>query len=390
MTSPSTIAYLDCFSGISGDMLLAALIHAGLDQNLLRQELARIPNLDFSLSVERLTSSSIGCRRVTVRSPSRQQLRHLDTILELLESSTLPETIRKKAAVIFTRLAEAEAKVHDTTIEKIHFHEVGGVDTIVDIVGALIGFHQLGIGKIICSPLPMGHGFIRCAHGNLPLPAPAVYELLRDVPVVGVEQEKELVTPTGAVLATCLADSFGAMPAMIVKTIGYGCGSHTLDHDQPNLLRLVTGVAETVEESQQVEVIETHLDDWNSETFPYLCDRLFADGALDVSLSPLIMKKGRPGHLLRVITAPVHALAIKQIILSETSAIGLRFRLEERMTLPRKAVTVTTPWGEVAAKRVETPTGRVIYPEYEACRTLAETHNIPLAEVYRAVTRASE
>ncbi|HIP83190.1 MAG TPA: nickel pincer cofactor biosynthesis protein LarC, partial [Desulfocapsa sulfexigens] len=315
------------------------------------------------------------------------QLRHPGDILDLLEESDLDPPIISKASQLFTRLAEAEAKVHQTTIDKIHFHEVGAIDTIVDIVGALIGLRDMGVDRVICSPLPMGRGFVQCAHGTFPLPAPAVCELLHGVPVYGVEQNKELVTPTGAVLAVGLAAEFGSMPAMTVKKIGYGAGSHKLNNEQPNLLRLIIGDVHAVEENATVEIIETNLDDWNSEGFPYLCDLLFNQGALDVSLSPLIMKKGRPGQLLRVIANPAHALELKQTILSETTSLGLRYRKEERMTLQREAITISTPWGEIVAKQVQTPKGTVIYPEYEACRKVAEEQKIPLAQVYHAVSR---
>ncbi len=388
--SVTTLAYLDCFSGISGDMLLGALLHAGLKENALLEKLGKIKGIDFKLSVEDQLRSGISCKQVTIHSPSSQQFRHLKNILDLLENSNLSEMLVQKASAIFTRLAEAEAKVHNVAVDQIHFHEVGAVDTIVDIVGSLIGLEELGIEKIVCSPLPMGQGSVRCAHGNLPLPAPAVCELLLDTPVYGVDQEKELITPTGAVLATGLASSFGKIPAMTVKAIGYGAGNHTLNGDQPNLLRLVVGEAILVQESDVVEVIETNLDDWNSEGFPYLCDRLFARGALDISLSPLIMKKGRPGQLLRVICEPVRGLELKQIILSETTAIGVRFRKEERMTLPREKIMVSTPWGEIVAKKVHTPEGTVIYPEYEACREVAEKNQIPLARVYRSICGTEE
>lgn len=388
VSPPSPIIYLDCFSGISGDMLLGALLHAGLEEDLLLYELGRLKGIDFQLTVEKQLRSGISCKQVTVHSPSGQQFRHLGNILDLLHDSKLPAAIIEKSSKAFTRLAEAEAKVHNIALEKIHFHEVGAVDTIVDIVGTLIGLQHLGIEQVICSPLPMGRGFVHCAHGNLPLPAPAVCELLSGIPVYGVEQEKELVTPTGAVLAVELANDFGSMPDMIVQRTGYGAGSHELNNEQPNLLRVVIGEARIEKESELVEIIETNLDDWNSEGFPYLCDQLFDAGALDVSLTPLIMKKGRPGQLLRVIADPAHALELKQIILSETTAIGLRFRKEERMTLAREAVMVSTPWGEIVAKKVRTPKGTVIYPEYDACRKLAETNHIPLARVYHAVSNA--
>ncbi len=371
-------------------MLLGALLHAGLEEKILLEELAKIKGVDFQLTVENQLRSGISCKQVTVHSPSGQQFRHLGNILDLLGESSLSAAIIKKSGEIFTRLAQAEAKVHKVALEKIHFHEVGAVDTIVDIVGALIGLQHLEIEKIICSPLPMGHGFVRCAHGNLPLPAPAVCELLNGASVYGVDQEKELVTPTGAVLAVELAAGFGKLPAMTVNNIGYGAGSHELKNEQPNLLRLVTGQTTADKECGTVEIIETNLDDWNSEGFPYLCDLLFSKGALDVSITPLVMKKGRPGQLLRVIADPAHGLELKQIILSETTAIGLRFRKEERMTLAREAITVSTPWGKIVAKKVQTPRGTVIYPEYNACRKIAESNQIPLSRVYLTVSNAEE
>ncbi len=371
-------------------MFLGALFHAGFSQDLLAAELGKIPGLDFSIDVKQEIRCGIACSSVRVLSPSRQQFRHLGNILDLLQSSSLQPAIKEKAEQIFIRLAEAEAKVHDVDLAKIHFHEVGAVDTIVDVVGTLVGLDFFGINAIHCSPLPMGRGFVHCDHGKLPLPAPAVCELLQDVPVYGVEQEQELVTPTGAVLAVQLASTFGAMPGMTIKHIGYGAGSNALGDNQPNLLRLIIGETQDAEESQTVEIIETNLDDWNTELFPYLCEQLFAAGALDVSLSPLLMKKGRPGHCLQVIARPWQTLPLKQIILSETSAIGLRFRQEKRMTLSRKKIAVHTEWGKVEAKLVQTPEGEVIYPEYEACRKIAKMNNIPLARVYRAIVRAEQ
>ncbi len=388
MNFPVTIAYLDCFSGISGDMLLGALLNAGLSEEHLLTELAKIGGIDFTLTSTDELRSGIGCKQLRVQSPANQQFRHLCDIINLLEGSTLPSDIIEKSIAIFSRLADAEATVHNIPVDKVHFHEVGAVDTIIDITGSLIGLKELGVEHIICSPLPMGQGFVECAHGHLPLPAPAVCELLKDTPVYGVQQTKELVTPTGAALATGLADSFGPMPAITISRTGYGAGQHELSNKQPNLLRLILGTNATGSESNVVEIIETNLDDWNSEGFPYLCDLLFAKGALDVSLSPLIMKKGRPGQLLRVISDPIHSLDLKNIILSETTSIGLRFRKEERMTLARKNVMVDTPWGKIVAKKVLTPVGATIYPEYEACRRVAEEHQIPLAQVYHTVSRS--
>ncbi len=371
-------------------MLLGTFLHAGLPEDLLISELAKIPNLDFTLSVTDDIRSGIGCKQVSVHSRSGQQFRHLENILEILQKSTLSASIQKRAAAMFTHLAKAEARVHNVDIAKIHFHEVGAVDTIVDIAGTLIAIDYFGITEISCSPLPMGRGFVRCDHGNLPLPAPAVCELLRDIPVYGVEQDKELVTPTGAVLASQLADTFGILPGMTITHTGYGAGSNILNNEQPNLLRLLIGKKEVIKETQQVEIIECNLDDWNTEMFPYLSELLFSANALDVSLTPVLMKKGRPGQQLQIICAPRDAFPLKQIILTETSAIGLRFRQENRMTLPRDTVEVATRWGKIKAKQVEKPDGTTIYPEYEACKEIAQSENISLERIYKAVIQAGE
>ncbi len=382
------IAYTDCFSGISGDMFLAALLNAGLDENLLRQELGKLDIGPFDLSITTTSPSGIKATKVEISARADQQFRNLATILEILQTSALTPVIIDKASAVFQTLARAEAKVHGLPIDTIHFHEIGAIDTILDVVGVVIGLHHLGIGRLISSPLPWGHGFVECAHGRLPLPAPAVCELLTGVPVYAVDVAQELVTPTGAALLKALSQGFGPLPDMTIDVTGYGAGSQTLTNRQPNLLRLMIG--RETQKSQAVEIIETHLDDWNSEGFPYLCELLLRQGALDVSLTPMLMKKGRPGQQLRVICHPAHGLQLKQTILAETTAIGLRFRTEARLTLEREEVTVETQWGGIAAKKVQTPTGMVIYPEYEACREIAESAQVPLQQVYREVYRGTE
>ncbi len=382
------IAYTDCFSGISGDMFLAALLDAGLDENLLRLELEKLDIGPFDLSITTTRLSGIKAAKVEISARADQQFRNLATILDILQTSDLEPIIIDKAGTVFQTLARAEAKVHGLPVDTIHFHEVGAIDTILDVVGVTFGLHHLGIERLISSPLPWGHGFVECAHGRLPLPAPAVCELLTGVPVYAVDMAQELVTPTGAALLTTLSQGFGPLPDMTIDATGYGAGSQTLANGQPNLLRLIIG--HKTEQSQTVEIIETHLDDWNSEGFPYLCELLFKQGALDVSLTPMIMKKGRPGQQLRVICHQAHGLQLKQTILSETTAIGLRFRTEARLTLEREQVTVNTQWGKVAAKKVQTPAGPVIYPEYEACREIAESVHVPLQQVYRAVVQGKE
>lgn len=387
MTSSTSrrIGYADCFSGVSGDMLLGALLHAGFDRGHLAEELAklRLPGLDMQITDK--TVQSIGCVQVKVNSERRQELRTLPAILALLQASDLDAPVVKRASDVFRALATAEAKVHNIAIEEVHFHEVGALDTIVDVVGVVFGLQQLGIQRLVSSPLPTGHGFVECAHGLLPLPAPAVCELLQGIPTYGVELRQELITPTGAALIATLADSFGPLPPLTIVATGYGSGSRVLTSGQPNLLRLIIGDAVGVMESQVVEVIETNLDDWSPEGFPHLTDLLFALGAVDVTLTPVHMKKGRPGFTLQVISPLAFAHPLKETILAHTTAIGLRFRREERQTLPRQIVTITTRWGEIKAKKVLTSAGWVVHPEYEECRTVALSHGLPLSEVYNEV-----
>ncbi len=390
MDHSGKIAYADCFSGISGDMLLGALLHAGLDEDFLRSELGKLGLDDLILHVELSSRQSISCRKISISQGRRQDLRTLPAIVKILDQSTLDLEICKKSCAVFRALAEAEAKVHGIPVDRVHFHEIGALDTIVDIVGAIIGLHYLGITRLISSPLPLGNGFVQCSHGRLPLPAPAVCELLQGVPSYGVDIQKELVTPTGAALIAVLADEFGPIPPMTITATGYGAGSHSLPNDQPNLLRLLIGDPRDAVEAQTVTVIETHLDDWNPEGFPHLCDLLIARQALDVSLSACQGKKGRPGFHLQVICTPATSTILQNTLLSETTAIGLRFREEQRKTLPREMITVTTPWGKILAKKVDTPRGSVIYPEYEECRRTALENKISLDEVYRAVYRFRE
>jgi len=383
------IAYADCFSGVSGDMLLGALIDAGLPLDHLQAELGALHLEEFSIRCIKQQDHSISSTGITIDSESSQQTRTWKDIRILIEKSGLRKTIKEKSLKVFTCLAEAEAKVHDCQVEDVHFHELGGLDSIIDIVGTVIGLDYLGVDDLITSPLPMPRGWIRCDHGMLPLPAPAVCEILQNVPVYGSSIEQELVTPTGAALVKSLSSEFGDFPTMKISRTGYGAGSRKLPGDFPNLFRLVIGYEQKVEESQEVEVIETNMDDWSPESYPHLCEQLFSAGALDVSLIPVHMKKGRPGFLLRVITSPACSWEIKKCIFRETTSIGLRFRREKRMTLPREAGTVNTSWRPVQVKRVETPTGYAFYPEYEDCRRVALENKVPLKDVYAEVNRCS-
>jgi len=366
-------------------MLLGALLDAGWEEDLFRQALNALPVSGYQLNLEKVSINGFAAHRVQIIVEQEQPHRHLGDIKKLLQASSVADAVREQAIAVFSRLAEAEGTVHGTDSENVHFHEVGAVDALVDIVGTVAGFQHLRIDKIVCSPLPMPGGWAQCAHGEIPLPAPAVCALLQDmhVPVYGVELKQELVTPTGAALVCELASEFGSMPAMTMQTTGYGAGTMQRQDGRPNLLRLCLGQGSEAAEAQEIEILETHLDDWNPEIWPHVSEQLMAAGALDVSLTPFLMKKGRPGYLLKVICEPAESLALKTCILSETTAIGLRFHRQQRMTLPRKRVTVKTPWGMVGGKEIQTPRGSVITPEYESCRKLAQEKNIPLQAIYR-------
>lgn len=388
------ICFLDCFSGISGNMLLGALLNAGVSQEALLKTLSLLKLPGWELRYTPVTVSGLQAASVQVQIEAQENEtgthRHLSDIRTILEQSDLDQTVINRSLAVFTRLADAEAHVHGTVPEKIHFHEVGALDAIIDIVGAVAGLHLLGIEEVSCSPLPMpGGGWVRCQHGDIPLPAPAVCELLKGVPVYGDSLQQELVTPTGAALAAELSSSFGVMPPMTLEQIGYGAGTMQRQDGRPNLLRLMIGYRQAVQEAQQVEVIETHLDDWNPELWPHVAAKLMQQGALDISLVPIHMKKGRPGFLLRLLADPAQARHLKDAILNETSAIGLRFHTVQRMTLPRTNIELTTPWGTVRAKKVTTSEGVRITPEYEDCAKLAEEQNIPLQKIYTAVAALS-
>jgi uncharacterized protein (TIGR00299 family) protein len=311
--------------------------------------------------------------------------RYLAEIEALVEKSDLPQGIIAQAKAIFRRLAEVEAAIHGTPVEQVHLHELGGIDTIVDVVGVLSALDALGITEIYSSPLPLGRGFVRSAHGQLPLPAPATVALLKGIPVVGSEIDRELVTPTGAALLSSLAKGFGPLPAMTLLGAGYGAGSHDLPI--PNVVRVMIGEKALPghPEGDVVALLETNIDDLNPEIYDYVMSRLFAAGALDVFLTPIQMKKNRPATLLRVICRPQDSTRLTGILFAETSTLGVREQLVTRSCLPRSSQQVNTPYGPVRIKVAHLPTGETrAAPEYEDCRRLAEAHGVPLQEVYRA------
>lgn len=375
-------------------MLLGALLNAGLSQEALEQTLSQLKLPDWELHCSSISIAGLQATSVQVQIAAQEKEnkvhRHLSDILTILEQSELDPIIAQRSLAVFTKLAQVEAHVHGTTPEKIHFHEVGALDAIIDIVGVIAGYYLLGITEIICSSLPMPNGgWVHCQHGDIPLPAPAVCELLKGIPIYGVNLQQELVTPTGAALVAELSSSFETLPPMTLQHIGYGAGTMQRQDGRPNLLRLMIGQRQTVQEVQQVEVIETHLDDWNPEIWPHVAAKLMQEGALDISLIPIQMKKGRPGFLLRLLADPAQALHLKNSILNETSAIGLRFHTVQRMTLPRSSIELTTPWGTVRAKQVTTSQGIRITPEYEDCAKLAEQQDIPLQKIYATVGELS-
>ena len=389
------LAYLDCSSGVSGDMFLGACLDAGLGAESLLAELAKLPLGTYEFKPERVRRSGLAGTHVEISAPGNQPHRHLASIEEMIESSALFPGVKERSLRIFRRLGEAEARLHDQPIEKVHFHEVGAVDAILDIVGACVALELLGIEELRASPLNVGSGRVTAAHGSLPVPAPATAELLCGVPVYSSGVEMELVTPTGAAIVSTLASGFGPLPAMRVDRIGYGAGARELP-GHPNLLRLMIGEWDPSAESRVprpdgdvVAVIETSVDDMSPEVYGYLAERALAAGALDITCSPIEMKKNRPGLEIRLLSKPEQAEALADLVFAETTTLGLRISTAERRVLERESVSVATPYGDIRVK-VGRRNGRVLNaaPEYEDCRLAAIEHSVPLKEVMQAAHAA--
>ena len=400
------LAYFDCFSGISGDMTLGALVDAGCAVEHLRTELRGLQVPGWELTAEKVWKNGMAATYVKVKTEDQSKHRSLSAILEILEKSQLAPVVRERAGAIFRRLGEAEARVHDVPVEKIHFHEVGAVDAIVDIVGACIGFHALGIERFACSALNVGGGTAKMAHGVLPVPAPATANLLQGKPTYSNGVQKELVTPTGAAIVATLCDTFGPQPAMSVSAIGYGAGTADLE-GQPNVVRIMVGeeagVAKSEEKDAQVgvpvllgfaeeiAVIEANLDDMNPQIYGYFLEKALGAGALDVYTTPVQMKKNRPGTLLTVLCKPQDTDALMALIFAETTTFGARTYRAQRRVLPREWVSVATDFGDVRIK-VSRVNGRILHvaPEFEDCRKLAVEKNVPLQRVIAAAMRSYE
>lgn len=381
------IAWFDASAGASGDMILGALIDAGLDAAALEAELQQLDVPGWRLAVSRVKPRGIAASEVEVviDADAPRPHRHLRHIIEILRGGALPPGDVERATAIFTRLAEAEARVHDTSVEQIHFHEVGALDAIVDVVGAVVGLRLLGVEQVACTPLPISHGWVDCEHGRLPVPAPATLELLRGVPTVPLDLEGETLTPTGAAILTTLSTAWQP-PAMTPAAIGYGAGSR--DFGVPNVLRVTLGEAAAT--PARVVVIEANLDDMSPEWYDRAVQRIFAAGALDVTLSPLQMKKGRPGVLLRAVADPAARAPVSEAILRETTSLGVRWFAGERECLARTWLEVATRYGPVSVK-IGRRAGEVlnIAPEYESVARAAEAHQASLPSVEAAAREAA-
>ena len=393
-TQHMKIAYFDCFSGVSGDMTLGALLACGADEAEWRRQMVGLSVPGYDLHVQRVTRGGIAATDVSVVLFEEEagHGRHLSDIATLLTDSALSEAVRRNVLAVFTRLADAEAKIHGTTRDEIHFHEVGAVDAIVDIAGSCLLLEMLRIERVQMSALPCGTGTLTCAHGVLPVPAPATLELLAGFPVYPVDIKGELVTPTGAALLTTLADpkTAGLMPAMRIVQSGFGAGKKQFDSNRPNLLRVVIGETEdSVDRTPQtIAVLETNVDDQNPAGFDLLMERAFAAGALDVFFTPIQMKKNRPATLVTVLCPTDKIEVLAGVLFRESGTFGIRIREQKRLTLERSWQTVTSEYGDIRIK-CGTWLGEEVSasPEYEDCKQAAQAHGVPLRLVYDAVRR---
>ena len=383
------IAYGELIGGVSGDMFVAALLDLGLSLNELRSELKKIPTLKFELKAARKHVHSIRATQFHVICVKDEAARSWKQIRDLITRSKLDPRIKTTSLEIFTGLAQAEAKVHGIAVDKVHFHEVGATDSIVDIVAAAIGIHDLDIGAFHFSPIPLGQSVTRSRHGPQPVPGPATLELLKGLPVFGVEIDAETVTPTGAALVRALGKSFGAQPPVTIDKIGYGTGQKDFP-TRPNLFRLVVGDTDAGWSHEQMLVIETNIDDMNPQFYDHVMERLFAAGARDVFLAPIQMKKNRPGTLLRVIADSRDREKLARIVFHETSTIGIRHYPIGRIILQRESKKVKTRYGEVAVKIVVQPDGRKrAMPEYDDIKRIAAAKNLPIKLIHDEVMRVA-
>lgn len=378
-------AYFDCFSGISGDMCLGALIDAGLDFCALEQSLKGLAASGYSLSARKVVRAGLAATKVDVHVLEKQPHRNLGEICSIINKSKIPEKVKTDACLVFQKLVEAEAKVHGTEVNKAHLHEAGATDALVDVVGTLLGLDIMGVKAVYASPLPLGGGSVVCEHGLIPVPAPATLELLKGMPIAPSPAQTELVTPTGAALIAALALEVGHFPALKIAAIGYGAGTRNLPHS--NVLRLIVGELLAEEQTTDflwdtVAVVEATIDDMNPEIFSSLGDSLFAAGALDFYFTPVYMKKSRPGTKVTVLCSVNDFNRVSAQILQETTTLGCRIRKEQRMKADRHFLIVATPFGEVDVKY--SLITNTISPEYECCARKAQASGVPVKMVYDA------
>jgi uncharacterized protein (TIGR00299 family) protein len=389
--------YFDCFAGISGDMTLGALVDAGADARALTERLKLLGVEGYEIGFEKVDRSGISATRATVRlTREEKQHRHLSHIEKIIKDSRLNDSVKERALKIFRRLGEGEARVHNVPVERIHFHEVGAVDAIVDVVGACIAFELLGVERFVASPMHVGSGTVEMEHGRFPVPPPAVAELLRGAPIYSTDIVGELVTPTGAAIVTTVCESFGPMPLMRVEATGYGAGGREYKNF-PNVLRVLVGESDKAAETphgvsqqgdEELLMIETNVDDVSPQVLGYVIERALAEGALDCYFTPVQMKKNRPGVLVSILCRPSDGDAMRGLLFAETPTLGVRSYTVTRRALERETVTVETEFGTIAVK-VARWRGQTIgaTPEYEDCRAAARAHKVPLRVVQDAAMR---
>ncbi len=375
-------AYFDCFSGASGDMILGALIDAGLSPRRLREELKRLGIPTVHLKVRKVLKRGILGTGVSVEGgDGKKSHRNLMEVLRIVRRSRVEREVKEKSEEIFKRIASAEAKIHGIPTEEVHFHELGGLDSIVDIVGSVWGIRELGIEKIYVSKVNVGGGFVKCEHGILPVPAPAALSLMEGKPIYSSGVERELLTPTGAAILSTLGSEFGSMPRIKVERVGYGAGRDDLPH--PNLLRLLVGTSESVSGKETVAVIETNIDDMNPQFYDYVMEKLLAMEVLEVFVTPVLMKKNRPGHLLTVICPAEKLPSVAKFLFQETTTLGLRWHEEEREKTDREIQPLQTKYGRIRFKLARWEGSVVNFsPEYDDCKKLALEKGVPLKDVF--------
>ena len=375
------IVYLDCFSGVSGDMLLGALVDAGVDGEALKREIAKLGFDDLRVRFTSCRRAAIGGTKAVVEAAHDHHHRSLSKIEGILAGSRLDQDTKDRSRRIFRRLGEVEAAIHQTPVEKIHFHEVGALDALADVVGACAGFRLLEVEKVYCSPINVGGGTVKAAHGVMPVPAPATAALLSGAPIYSEGPAVELTTPTGAAIVTEMAEEFGPLPPMTTTSVGYGAGDRDFK-DRPNLLRVMVGKTNAAQEAAEVHVIEANVDDMSPQLAGYVRERLLDAGALDVTLTPIFMKKDRPGFMLSVLSAPADHEKLGELIFVETTTLGLRSYPAARRVLERRWEAVDTKYGSVRVKVAsENGTVRNVMPEYEDCKKIALDKGLPLKDV---------